>query len=101
MVNDIKIESASDGVAGLIRGNKKTILFELLSQGNEIDAETVYSMFLKFLDTNCHKGVILCSPLVNDSIANLAVLYDIKIIHLGTRTELERSMRTTLFQVFG
>lgn len=101
LVNDIKMDSASDGVVGLIRGNNKTILFKLLRRGNEIEAETIYSMFLKILDTNSHKGVILCPSLVNESVENLAALYDIKIIPLGTRTEIERSLRTTMFQVFG
>ncbi len=101
LVNDIKMESASDGVVGLFRGNNKTILFKLLRPGNEIEAETIYSMFLKILDTNSHKGVILCPSSVNESVKNLAALYDIKIIPLGTRTEIERSLRTTMFQVFG
>ena len=101
LVNDIKMESASDGVVGLFRGNNKTILFKLLRRGNEIEAETIYSMFLKILDTNSHKGVILYPSLIDESIENLAALYDIKIIPLGTRTEIERSLRTTMIQVFG
>ncbi len=101
LVNDIKMDSASDGVVGLIRGNNKTILFKLLRRGNEIEAETIYSMFLKILDTNSHKGVILYPSSVNESVKNLAALYDITIIPLGTRTEIERSLRTTMFQVFG
>ena len=102
LVDDIKMESVSYGVVCRFRGNdNKTILFKLLSRGNEIEAETIYSMFPKILDTNSHKGVILCRSLVDESIANLAELYDMKIIHLGTRTEIEGSLRTTMFQVFG
>ena len=101
LVNDIKMESTSDGVVGQIRGNNKTILFKLLSRGNEIEAETIYSMFLKILETNSQATVILCPSFVDESIANLAELYDIKIIPLETRTEIERSLRTTMFQVFG
>jgi len=101
LVNDIKMESTSDGVVGLIRGNNKTILFKLLSRGNEIEAETIYSMFLKILDMNSQAAVILCPSFVDERIENLAALYDIKIIPLGTRTEIERSLRTTMIQVFG
>ncbi|MFQ6012001.1 MAG: hypothetical protein ACE5KG_07495, partial [Nitrososphaerales archaeon] len=88
------------GVEGLIQGNNKTILVKLLSAETEIEQETIYSLFLRILDKNSHKGIIICHALVGEKVANLAELYDIQIIVLEKPAEMERSIRETLYQVF-
>ncbi len=96
----LKMYSTPGGVEGIVQGNNKNILLKFLSPEKEIEPETIYYMFLRILDRGSHKGVIISPSQVSENIANLAELYDIKIIVLGTRVEIERSLRETLYQTF-